>query len=191
MGSYILNFTVYTMAMCGLISFALFVYKKFATSGFINKNSQFLNVEETLSLAPRKTLYVIRAGQERFLIASDAEKTTLISKLTEETQTTQQLLSQLYQHEKTEPQTNSAYTVDFESQLQQTKPTEQKIQRAQQPQQQYSYNRNTNTNYQKSNLEYNGKTTYIDVEDFPEIKTTKRAKKSNDIIKNMVNRMKG
>ena len=72
MGSYILNFTVYTMAMCGLISFALFVYKKFATSGFINKNSQFLNVEETLSLAPRKTLYVIRAGQERFLIASDA-----------------------------------------------------------------------------------------------------------------------
>ena len=159
MGSYILNFTVYTMAMCGLISFALFVYKKFATNGFINKNSQFLNVEETLSLAPRKTLYVIRAGQERFLIASDAEKTTLISKLTEETQTTQQLLSQLYQHEKTEPQTNSAYTVDFESQLQQTKPTEQKIQRTQQPQQQYSYNRNTNTNYQKSNLEYNGKTT--------------------------------
>ncbi len=81
MGSYIVNFTVYTMAMCGLIFFALFVFKKFASGNFGSKNSQFLGVEDMLSLAPRKMLYVIRAGEERFLIASDADKTTLISKL--------------------------------------------------------------------------------------------------------------
>ncbi len=81
MGSYIMNFAVYTMAMCGLIFFALFVYKKFATGSFTSKNSQFLNVEDTLSIGPRKILYVIRAGREKFLVASDADKTTLISKL--------------------------------------------------------------------------------------------------------------
>ena len=69
------------MAMCGLIFFALFVYKKFATGSFTSKNSQFLNVEDTLSIGPRKILYVIRAGREKFLVASDADKTTLISKL--------------------------------------------------------------------------------------------------------------
>ena len=192
MGSYILNFTVYTMAMCGLICFALFVYKKFATGGFISKKSQFLDIEETLTLAPRKTLYVIKAGDEKFLIAADADKTTLISKLGENT-TVNQVISQRQQAYHIEKPTNSAVSVDFESQLQRTKPTEQKIQRTQQvrqPQQQ-SYMQNNNS-YQKSNLEYNGKTTLIEVEDFPEIKTTKkRSKKSNDILKNMVERVKG
>ena len=81
MGSYILNFTVYTMAMCGLIFFALFIYKKFADGGIYSKNSKFLKVEDTLSIGPRKTLYVVKAGNEKFLIAGDAEKTSLISKL--------------------------------------------------------------------------------------------------------------
>lgn len=81
MGSYIMNFAVYTMAMCGLIFFALFVYKKFAAGSFTSKNSQFLNVEDSLSIGPRKVLYVIRAGREKFLVASDADKTNLISKL--------------------------------------------------------------------------------------------------------------
>ena len=81
MGSYILNFTVYTMAMCGLIFFALFVYKIFANGGIYSKKSIFLNIEDTLSIGPRKTLYVVKAGNEKFLIASDTDKTSLISKL--------------------------------------------------------------------------------------------------------------
>lgn len=80
MGGYIANFTVYTMAMLGLICFALFVYKKFLINN-TNKNSNFLGIEECISIAPRKTLYVVRAGNERFLIASDVDKTRLISKL--------------------------------------------------------------------------------------------------------------
>lgn len=80
MSGYLVSFTVYTAAMCGLIFFALFVYKKFAAGNF-SSNSKFLNVEDALSLGPRKTLYVIKAGNEKFLIASDMDKTSLISKL--------------------------------------------------------------------------------------------------------------
>lgn len=83
MGGYILHFSVYTMAMIGLIFFALFVYKKFAMGNCFSKKSGFLGVEESFSLAPRKTLYVVKAGNEKFLIASDVDKTTLISKLGE------------------------------------------------------------------------------------------------------------
>ncbi len=177
MGSYILNFTVYTMAMCGLICFALFVYKKFAAGNFLTKNSQYLNVEETLSLAPRKILYVVRAGEERFLIASDADKTTLISKLEGNVQKT----------------LNTDNPIDFEVQLNRTKPTEQKVQKpelqekiyaTQKQQSQYPISRQPQTGYEE-------KMTYVEIEDFPKIDTTKKAKGSKDVIKNMVNRMKG
>lgn len=81
---YLVNFGIYTMAMLGLIFFALMVYKKFSVGGGgILKSSKehVLSVEETISIAPRKTLYVVRADNERFLIAGDIDKTTLISKL--------------------------------------------------------------------------------------------------------------
>lgn len=82
MNGYVINFAVYTMAMLGLMFFALMVYKK--TSNFADGNKKNLNtlkIEESMSIAPRKTLHIVRAGSERFLIASDAETTTLISKL--------------------------------------------------------------------------------------------------------------
>ena len=82
MSGYVINFAVYTMAMIGLIFFALMVYKK--SVGIVGSNKSKrgkLEIEETMTIAPRKTLYVIRAGNERFLIASDADKTSLISKL--------------------------------------------------------------------------------------------------------------
>jgi len=81
MSGYVINFTVYTMAMIGLICFAVFVYKKVMCGSLHNKSSKFLSVEESMNLSPRKTLHVVRAGNEKFLIASDAERTTLISKL--------------------------------------------------------------------------------------------------------------
>lgn len=81
MGGYLVNFTVYTMAMIGLIFFALMVYKKFCAGGLYSRKSEFLGVEDMINIAPRKNLYVIRAGRERFLIAGDVDKTTLISKL--------------------------------------------------------------------------------------------------------------
>jgi flagellar biogenesis protein FliO len=81
MSGYVINFTVYTLAMTGLICFAVFVYKKITDGSFRSNNSKYLSVEETMSLSPRKTLHVVRAGNEKFLIASDVDRTTLISKL--------------------------------------------------------------------------------------------------------------
>lgn len=176
MGSYILNFMVYTMAMCGLICFALFVYKKFATGNFLTKNSQYLNIEETLSLAPRKMLYVIRAGEERFLIASDADKTTLISKLEEGQKTF-----------------NTDKPIDFDVQLNRTKPIEQKVQNPVQQERTYTPQKQSSqyplSRQPKRDLEE--KMTYIEVDDFPKIDTNRKAKGSKDVIKSMVNRVKG
>jgi flagellar biogenesis protein FliO len=84
MGGYIANFTVYTMAMIGLICFAVFIYKKVMDGTIRKDNTKFLCVEESMSLSPRKTLHIVRAGNEKFLIASDVDRTTLISKLGEE-----------------------------------------------------------------------------------------------------------
>ena len=79
MGGYLMGFVVYTAAMIGIIFLAIVTYKKFTYSG--TSKSKFLNVEDCINLAPRKNLYVVRAGNERFLVASDAERTNLISKL--------------------------------------------------------------------------------------------------------------
>lgn len=81
MGSYLINFSLYTLAMVGVIFCALFVFKGVMTGKGFSKKSGFLNVEETMSLSPRKTLYVIKAGDEKFLLASDIDKTSLIAKL--------------------------------------------------------------------------------------------------------------
>ena len=78
---YMMNFIVYLLAMLGIIILALFVYKKFNVNSLGIKNNHSLKIEDALSLSARKTLYVIRNGSERFLIAADMERTTLISKL--------------------------------------------------------------------------------------------------------------
>lgn len=78
---YLSNFIVYFLAMIGIIILALYVYKKFNISSIGFRHNNSLTVEDTLNLSPRKTLYVIRQGNERFLIAGDMDRTTLISKL--------------------------------------------------------------------------------------------------------------
>lgn len=84
MGSYIANFAVYTMAMTGLIFFAVYIYKKVMSGGFRSNDSKFLAIEETMSINPRKSLLVVRAGNEKFLVASDMDRTSLIAKLNEQ-----------------------------------------------------------------------------------------------------------
>ena len=77
---YLANFMVYTLAMVGIIAVALLVFKG-ATNCGGGVKSKYLKVLDTLSLAPRKTLYIVSTGREKFLIAGDVDKTTLISKL--------------------------------------------------------------------------------------------------------------
>lgn len=79
--AYLSNFIVYFLAMIGIIILALYVYKQFNVGNLNSKRSNLLSVEDSLSLSPRKTLYIVREGSERFLIAADMERTTLISKL--------------------------------------------------------------------------------------------------------------
>lgn len=81
MAGYILNFSVYTLAMVGVIFAALFVFKGVMSGRGFSGKSDFLGVEDTMSLSPRKRMYVVRAGAEKFLIAADLDKTTLIAKL--------------------------------------------------------------------------------------------------------------
>ena len=66
---YLANFMVYTLAMVGVIVIALMVFKS-ATGSVGKGTSKFLKVHDTLS-----------AGEEKFLIAGDVDKTSLISKL--------------------------------------------------------------------------------------------------------------
>ena len=95
MTGYLVNFAIYTMAMLGLIFFALMVYKKFAVGSNFSKTSKNsnLSIEETMIIGPRKTLYVVKAGEERFLIAGDVDKTTLISKLDSNTSEIEEKIS--------------------------------------------------------------------------------------------------
>lgn len=97
MGGYIANFTVYTMAMIGLIFFAVFVYKKFTDGTMRSGENKFLSVEDSMSLSPRKTLHIVRAGSEKFLIASDVDRTTLISKLGGKVSNTQESIMPIFE----------------------------------------------------------------------------------------------
>jgi len=77
---YLTNFIVYTLAMVGVIMLAVLIFKT-STSAGVKASSKYLKVHDTLSLGPRKTLYIVSAGEEKFLIAGDVDKTSLISKL--------------------------------------------------------------------------------------------------------------
>ncbi len=81
MSTYLIQFGIYTMAMVGAIFLCLMVFKKTMINSRNNNNNNELAIENTLNLSQRKTLYVIKAGDEKFLIAADAERTTFLSKL--------------------------------------------------------------------------------------------------------------
>ena len=71
------------MAMIGLIAICAIVYKKSNTlNAFNNKSS--LKIDDKIALNARKSLYVVNAGGERFLIAGDIDNTSLIAKLGQE-----------------------------------------------------------------------------------------------------------
>ena len=93
MTHYIISFIVYTFAMSGLIALALFVYKKVTNISSAGRKTKMLSVEEVLNINPRKALMIVRAGEERFLIASDVDKTTLISKLDDDQNVTTEIKS--------------------------------------------------------------------------------------------------
>lgn len=68
--------------MIGIIFVGFFVVKKCSISRRgARSHNDFLEIETSLSIEPRKTLHVIRAGNEKILIATDAENTSFLTKL--------------------------------------------------------------------------------------------------------------
>ena len=81
MTGYITGFSVYTLAMIGVIFIAFIVVKK-SLAFMPNKNkNNFLKVENCLNIEPRKNLYVVKAGRERFLISSSGDNCQFMTKL--------------------------------------------------------------------------------------------------------------
>ena len=75
MTTHIIAFIFYTLAMLGVMFVAFAVYKNIV----LNQNSTHtskLKIEDMLRLNQRKSLYVINFENEKFLIASDVERTT-------------------------------------------------------------------------------------------------------------------
>ncbi len=78
---YLTNFIVYVFAMSGVMLIAVSIYKKICGVNNNTKEGRLLSVQDKLTIAPRKNLYVIKAGEEYFLVAGDTERTTMLSKL--------------------------------------------------------------------------------------------------------------
>lgn len=81
MSGYFIQFLAYTFAMVGFLAVCLVTYKKFCQPTMMNNSAECLCIENALRLTPRKQIYVVRAGDERFLVASDSDSTTMLAKL--------------------------------------------------------------------------------------------------------------
>ncbi|MDD3594369.1 MAG: flagellar biosynthetic protein FliO [Candidatus Gastranaerophilales bacterium] len=99
MTQYIMGFAFYTLGVIGLLLIAYVVAKNYMNGGFLqNKKKSNLTIEESLSLAPRKTLYIIKVYDEKYLISSDSDKTTMLAKIGEEKK--QELVQEEHKSEK-------------------------------------------------------------------------------------------
>jgi len=85
MNGYIINFVVYTMAMVGIMFLSVLIYKKSTIMNPKRNGKNGMEIMETLTLSPKKTLHIVKVQNEKFLIASDLERTSFLAKLGENT----------------------------------------------------------------------------------------------------------
>ena len=82
MTHYLFKFIFYTSGVIGLLLIGYIVAKNFLAGGIVmSRKKGNLEIEESLSISPRKTLHIVKAFDEKFLIASDSTSTTLLAKL--------------------------------------------------------------------------------------------------------------
>lgn len=83
--TYITAFIFYTLAMIGILLIGFIVYKK---TFIVNKNENkgSMKILDSLQIAPKKQLLVVRIRNEKFLIASGVEHTTFLAKLQDDNQ---------------------------------------------------------------------------------------------------------
>ncbi len=92
MTHYLIKFVFYTAGVIGFMLVA-YVIAKHCLAGTMSfrKRTGNLEIEETLQISQRKTLHIIKAFNERFLIASDASSTTLLAKLNDQGEITEEI----------------------------------------------------------------------------------------------------
>lgn len=85
MSGYLMSFTFYTLAMIGVILIGYVIAKK-SLNGVYSQTSKnkFLSIESVLTIEPRKNIYLLKAGSERFLISANADQTQFLTKLDSE-----------------------------------------------------------------------------------------------------------
>ena len=81
--TYITAFIFYTLAMVGILLVGFVIYKKTLTPNKMDTKGT-IKVLDSCMIAPKKNLLIVKAGNEKFLIASDAERTTFLAKLSGE-----------------------------------------------------------------------------------------------------------
>jgi len=81
MAGYLTGFFVYLMAMMGVIFIGMIIVKKSMTFNSGTTKQDFLKIESRLSIEPRKNLYVVKAGEERFLISTGTEGCNFMTKI--------------------------------------------------------------------------------------------------------------
>lgn len=82
MMTYVTAFIFYTLAMVGILLVGFVVYKKTMLNPK-GENKGMIKVLDSLMIAPKKTLLVVKIKNEKFLIASGAEHTTFLAKLSD------------------------------------------------------------------------------------------------------------
>ena len=82
MTAYLIKFIFYTAGVIGMLLIAFVVAKacQLNNNSFKKRNGN-LEILESLSISPRKTLHIVKAFDEKFLIASDQNSTTFLAKL--------------------------------------------------------------------------------------------------------------
>ena len=90
MWGYLGSFIFYTLLVIGFLYAVYFYLKK--NPGILTFSKTFVHsktesnplalvIESRIALEPRKTVYVLRSGEERFLVSTAGEHTHLLSKL--------------------------------------------------------------------------------------------------------------
>ena len=82
MTAYLVKIIFYTAGVIGMLLIGFVVAKACLYNGAtFNKRKGNLEIEESLPISPRKTLHIVRAFGEKFLVASDQNSTTMLAKL--------------------------------------------------------------------------------------------------------------
>lgn len=84
MTDFIVGFTVYTFGIIGVLLLGYILTKHIMNNVGIKGNSlnrEFLKVEQGIALEARKFVYIVKAGKQKFLVATTPENVSFLAEL--------------------------------------------------------------------------------------------------------------